>query len=248
MEPFKKESMSLNERTQSVSSVPKIPKDLNEFKSRYNELLDYHLTQNEYHNELTFVKEWINTYSNGIDILQKRTNPETLTPIEQRGLEALRAPYGYYDVKFSFGLIYKFLKQRKKEIKAESNIKPKAPQQDEDIMSDNIKVQHPNHDPNLWNNDCFELFKYLFDCYYISTKRQLTNIWFYLKENGNIKYNLKATKDQYVNFISENYQKEITNFDKAQTKWEDKEYQTIYDHRKNFEDTLKQIVENAKNT
>ena len=99
--------------------------------------------------------------------------------------------------------------------------------------------QHPKFDPNLWNNDCFELFKYLYDCYYKSTNRQLTNIWFYLKENGNSKYNLKATKDQYKDFMLNNYQNKISNFDKAQAKWEDKEYNTIDDHRINFEDTLK---------
>lgn len=110
----------------------------------------------------------------------------------------------------------------------------KVKQQPEDV-----KHQHPKFDPNYWNNDCFELFKYLYDCYYIETKRQLTNIWFYLKENRNTKYNLKATKEQYTVFIFENYQIRITNFDKAPTKWEDKEYKTIEDHRINFEDTLK---------
>lgn len=109
--------------------------------------------------------------------------------------------------------------------------------------------QHPNFDPNLWNNDCYELFKYLYDCYYKSTNRQLTNIWFYLKESGkNKKYILKATKEQYKDFINKNYKIKIKNFDKAQTKWEDKEYQTLDDHRKNFDDILKQIAENAKNT
>jgi len=108
--------------------------------------------------------------------------------------------------------------------------------------------QHPKFEPNLWNNDCFELFKYLYDCYYKNTNRQLTNIWFYLKEHGEAKYNLKATKDIYKDFILKNYRIKLTNFDKAQTKWEDKERSTINDHRINFEDGLKQIVENAKNT
>lgn len=112
-------------------------------------------------------------------------------------------------------------------------------QQSETVKSKEAKHLHPKFDPNYWNNDCFELFKYLYDCYYTRTKRQLTNIWFYLKENGNPKYNLKATKEQYEFFILENYQIRITNFDKAQTKWEDKEYKTIEDHRINFEDTLK---------
>lgn len=121
-------------------------------------------------------------------------------------------------------------------------------QQFKAVIPDKDKQQHPKHDPNLWNNDCFELFKYLYDCYYKSTNRQLTNIWFYLKESGNKKYNLKATKDLYKDFIFEEYKIKITNFDKAQTKWEDKECNTIDDHRITFEDTLKQIAENAKNT
>lgn len=117
--------------------------------------------------------------------------------------------------------------------------KVKQPQQNEAVKPDEVKKElHPKYDPNLWNNECFELFKYLYDCYYKTTKRQLTNIWFYLKENGNTKYNLKATKEQYESFIFENYQIKITNFDKAPTKWEDKEYDTIDDHRINFEDTL----------
>lgn len=107
------------------------------------------------------------------------------------------------------------------------------------VKSEGTINQHPKFDPNLWNNDCFELFKYLYDCYYKSTNRQLTNIWFYLKENGNSKYNLKVTKDEYRDFMLNNYQKNITNFDKAQAKWEDKEYNTIDDHRINFEYTLK---------
>ena len=112
-------------------------------------------------------------------------------------------------------------------------------QQPESNQLDEVKQQHPKHDPNLWNNDCFELFKYLYDSYYKSTNRQLTNIWFYLKESGNKKYILKATKDQYKDFIFENYKIKISNFDKARAKWEDKEYDTIDSHRINFEDTLK---------
>lgn len=98
---------------------------------------------------------------------------------------------------------------------------------------------HSNHDPNLWNVQCFELFKYLHDNYYKSTNRQLTNIWFFLKECKSNKYVLKATKDQYVTFIQDIYKKKITNFEKATNKWEDKECQTINEHRINFESNLK---------
>lgn len=106
------------------------------------------------------------------------------------------------------------------------------------IKSDKINL-HPVFDPNLWNRDCFELFKYLFDNYYKGTKRQLTNIWFYLKEQNTGKYVLKATKKKYTVFISDGYKKTIKNFDKAQQKWEDKDRPSIHDHRINFEDGLK---------
>lgn len=115
----------------------------------------------------------------------------------------------------------------------------KPPQQVDSVKPDEVKNIHPKFNPNYWNKECFELFKYIYDEYYKGTKRQLTNIWFYLKECQNTNYILKATKEQYETFILENYQIKITNFDKAQTKWEDKEYGTINDHRINFEDSLK---------
>jgi len=112
-------------------------------------------------------------------------------------------------------------------------------QETENIKTDEVENKHPKHNPNLWNKDCFDLFKYLFDEYYKGTKRQITNIWFYLKEYQNRRYILNATKDLYIDFIKENYQIVITNFDKAQQKWEDKEYKKIDEHRQNFEDGLK---------
>jgi hypothetical protein len=114
-----------------------------------------------------------------------------------------------------------------------------GPQQPGTVKFETTTNKHPQFDPNLWNNDCFELFKYLFDNYHKRTKRQLTNVWFYLKGNGNSKYNFNATKDQYKDFMLNNYKIKITNFEKALMKWEDKEYNTIDDHRINFEDTLK---------
>lgn len=131
---------------------------------------------------------------------------------------------------------------KSKQLKA-NNAETKQP-----VNTDEVKQQHPKHNPNLWNNDCFELFKYLFDEYYKGTKRELTNIWFYLKGAKSSRYLLKATKDDYKIFIREFYSIEIKNFDKAQTKWEEKECSSINEHRIYFEDTLKQIAENAKNT
>lgn len=119
------------------------------------------------------------------------------------------------------------------------NEKQKLPIPSETIKPFEVKNIHPKHDPNLWNTNCFELFKYLFDEYYKGTKRQITNIWFYLKEYKSKSYTLNATKHLYTDFIKENYKISITNFDKAQQKWEDKEYKKIDEHRQNFEDGLK---------
>ena len=118
------------------------------------------------------------------------------------------------------------------------------PEQPETDKPDEVTIKHPKHNPNYWNTDCFELFKYLYDEYYKGTRRQLTNIWFYLKEYRNKdyinkKYILSITKDLYKDFIKENYGIVITNFDKAQQKWEDTEYRKLDEHRQNFEDGLK---------
>lgn len=117
----------------------------------------------------------------------------------------------------------------------------KKPQQLKGTNQDDEKSEnnHPPHDPNLWNLECFNLFKYLFDEYYSGSIRQTTNIWFFLKEYDPKEYTLKATKEKYINFIRENYQIEIKNFDKAQTKYSENDYPTLNDHRKNFENSLK---------
>jgi len=100
-------------------------------------------------------------------------------------------------------------------------------------------TEHPQHNPNLWNKECFELFKYLYDNYYNSqVKRQLTNIWFYLKEYDPLNYTLKATKDQYKDFILDNYGVELKNTVKAQVKYETKEFPTMNDHRIQFEENF----------
>lgn len=109
-----------------------------------------------------------------------------------------------------------------------------------DLPEDKKNVdQHPDFNPSLWNEPCFNLFKYLKDNYHTKSKRQITNIWFFLKEYKPSQYNLKATKDKYKEFIIKNYSIEISNFDKAQAKYEDTEFQTMNDWRIKFEDTLK---------
>lgn len=144
MEPIKEESMCLTERTQSVSSVLKIPMDFNEFKTRYNELLNHHLKENSYHDELTFIKMWFDRYSKLSDLLQKIAKPEPLTLLEKRGLKALGTKNHYSDLELSFSLICKFLKKTKKEVKRELKTKPVAPQQNEIINTDEVKKNKPD--------------------------------------------------------------------------------------------------------
>ncbi len=103
----------------------------------------------------------------------------------------------------------------------------------------NKQKNHLDFDPNLWNNHCYGLFKYLYENYYKGTKRQLTNIWFYLRYHAPKEYTFNATKDQYEDFISRCYGIDITNWDKAPTKFEEKDCPTMNDHRINYEDSLK---------
>ncbi len=96
---------------------------------------------------------------------------------------------------------------------------------------------HPTFNPNLWNRQCFELFKYLYDHYFKGkTIRQLTNIWFYLKEYDPEIYTLIATKDLYIDFIQEHYGHTIKNFDKTSIKYIDKDRPTMDGHRMDFEE------------
>ncbi|MDV6169687.1 hypothetical protein R1T16_14720 [Flavobacterium sp. DG1-102-2] len=95
---------------------------------------------------------------------------------------------------------------------------------------------YPPHNPNLWNIMCYKLFMYLHSEYYTKSKRELTNIWFYLNENSGEKYTLNATKDQYREFILKEYSISITNFDKASIKWS-RESNKLDEFRINFEKT-----------
>ena len=109
------------------------------------------------------------------------------------------------------------------------------PQQLQISKPDEIESNHPKHDPNLWSLKCYNLFKYLWDNYHTSTKRQITNIWFFLNEYDKVNYNLKATKEKYTEFILKNYNIQLKNFDKAPQKYQ-QEYGTMNEHRLNFED------------
>lgn len=98
---------------------------------------------------------------------------------------------------------------------------------------------HPEHDPNLWSAECYELFKYLFENYYNGkTKRQLMNIWFFLHEYDPLQYTLKATKEKYIAFLWEKYGIKIKNTIKAKYKYDTKEFPTMNDHRINYENLL----------
>ena len=87
------------------------------------------------------------------------------------------------------------------------------------------------------NNVLQSKFKYIYDNYYKGTIRQLTNIWFYLKEYQNTKYVLKATKKDYINFIKNNYQIEIKNFDKSINKY--------FTRSMGFIDTLREVEDDS---
>lgn len=132
-----------------------------------------------------------------------------------------------------------YIEDRSTETK--KTITPEAPQQPETNKPDEVKKSRPKHNPNDWNTDCFELFKYLIDNYYNDSKRTNTKImciWFYLSEYNPEKYILNITKDNYLIFIKENYGITITNKDKPQN-YDGKVLGTLHDHRKNFEDSLK---------
>ena len=191
---------------------------LNEFKQKQAELLGSIYNDSDAFDE--FIKDETNKTQTRIE-----AQKEYLLKHKHHKFESKEN-----DIKVCEAYI-QYLKRKKDEVK--------QPQQIETIKTDRVKNEHPKFNPNYWNKECFELFKYLFDEYYKGTKREITNIWFYLKEYQNRSYILNATKDLYIDFINENYQIKITNFDKAQQKWEDKEYKKIDEHRQNFEDELK---------
>ena len=110
------------------------------------------------------------------------------------------------------------------------------PKEKEINISANNEILHPKHDPNLWNSQCYKLFKYLFENYYDEgkkTARKLTNIWHFFKESEKSVYNLKCTQNEYKFFLKGKYGIAVGNFTKA-NKY-DSEYSTIDDHRIIFE-------------
>lgn len=105
---------------------------------------------------------------------------------------------------------------------------------------------HPKHDPNLWDKEAYELFKYLYDNYYLDgrqSKVKLSSIWLFLNDYKHLdkikkpKYNLHATKDNYKIFINNNYSIKITNMDKKNS-YHTLHYPIINDHLDKFEKDL----------
>lgn len=97
----------------------------------------------------------------------------------------------------------------------------------------------PVHDYNFWNEDAYAMFKYLHENYYNNAANQrLSDIWHYLKElsRNNKKYRFTATKENYQNFISKEYDIDLTNMDKRENY--DKEKIKMDDYRKDFESLL----------
>lgn len=117
------------------------------------------------------------------------------------------------------------------------------PQIDTNTINENLNLSnndsniHPEYKPNYWNIECYELFKYLYDNYYDDNKKQkrkLTNMWFFLKEIKDSKYLFDITQEQYIEFIKSSYNIQITNFNKAEYKY-DNEVIKFKNHRINFE-------------
>lgn len=149
--------------------------------------------------------------------------------------------YNYHKL---FNPIREILKLSIKYLDIESLNELRIPEINNTKKSIEQKNTHPKHNPNYWSLQCYNLFKYLFDNYYISKNRQLTNIWFFLNEYDPVRYNLKATKEKYSEFIQENYNIKITNFDKATYKYS-KEFGTMNDHRMIFEDDYLDTLKNT---
>lgn len=144
MKKISNKTISLTETTQSIITRPKVPMTLDDFKKRYNELLNFHLNEYVDHSELTFAKMWADAYLNLSSILQKSTDHKLLTTIEKQGLEALKKKQYYQNLKLSFNEIRKFLKQRMKVVKKELKTKPESPQQNVNMDFDVDKQNKPD--------------------------------------------------------------------------------------------------------
>lgn len=236
-----------------MGSIKYLSTTLKQYKECYYDLLERHKLEYADHNEFTFINSELESFwDKFIDIEDIEEWPfqflKSYTDEELSNAFADQKEFRDIAIKsnLSCSLIIDFLETRKQELEEVPNVA--IPQQHDTIKDDRTSQLHPKYNPNYWNKNCFELFKYLYDCYYKNRNRQLTNIWFFLKYNVGDNYVLKATKDEYGAFILKNYTKKISNFDKAQDKWSEKELPTLQDHRIDFEENLKQITKHSKNT
>ena len=129
---------------------------------------------------LNFIDEATKNDLSKLETLQKDLEEFEINFTAQEVVES----YFSEKVHHSIAMSEKFNKFKEIVLSKIEGAKTNLPQQHETITLNGSNQLHPNFNPNLWNRDCFELFKYLFDNYYSKTKRQLINIWFYLNENG----------------------------------------------------------------
>ncbi len=110
-------------------------------------------------------------------------------------------------------------------------------------------TEHPQHNPNLWNSTCYQLFKYLHSEYCEKgekrgKKTRYMNVWFYLNEYDPENYHLKANKEAYMGFVKVNYGITIKNKDKS-SGYETGVYRTIDEHRQNFVETFQRNLKKS---
>lgn len=119
---------------------------------------------------------------------------------------------------------------------------------EEQINSKEGSDIHPKYDPNLWNRKAYDLFKYLFENYYVPekngkkpSKQKLAYIFLFIKdrehENDNTDYVIHATKDEYFIFLNENYNLFPTNRDKRENYG--KHEIRMKEHQQLFENSIK---------
>jgi hypothetical protein len=102
--------------------------------------------------------------------------------------------------------------------------------------------KHPStFNPNEFNNDGFELFKYLVENYVLSgkehgRKKRFSNVWHFMKNDNysNDFYKIYFTKKDYKSYIKKNYNEVLKNMDKNEDKYIRDELIKLKDHLKNF--------------
>jgi len=87
-----------------------------------------------------------------------------------------------------------------------------------------------NYNPSLWNENCFKFFEYLIKNYYTKKKRELTDIWHFLKRDLNEEeFWFYATQKQYSSFIKSHLNIELKNWQQSNFKYEETEKKRLKD-------------------